>query len=212
MKVIAINGSPHRDGNTFRAIAVVTGRLNQYGIDTEVLHLGLAGGCTGCYTCAKTRDCKCCLPDDGVNLFIQKLKEADGVLIGAPVYYADVAGNLKGVLDRIATVCATNGNLLRHKVGAPLVVARRIGALPAFDTIMHFLAYAEMIIPCSNNWNTVFGRTPGEVERDLEGMQTLELLGENMAWLLRTISGETVPKPENQKKIFVNMIRKESLV
>lgn len=209
MKVVAINGSPKAEGNTARALQIVAEVLKENGVETEVFHLGMAAGCTGCYSCAKRRDGTCVLPDDGVNACIQAISKADGVLIGAPVYYSSIPGRLKGVLDRIVTVAGNNGGLLRHKVGAPVIVARRIGALPAFDTIMHYLAYSEMVVPCSNNWNTVFGRAPGEIELDPEGVQTLRILGENMAWVMHSLanSRDAVPAPALQKKRFLNMVR-----
>lgn len=209
MKVVAINGSPKEEGNTCRALRIVAETLNEHGIETEFFHLGMAAGCTGCYACAKRRDGTCVLPDDGVNACLRAIGEAEGLLVGAPVYYSGIPGRLKGVLDRISTVAGNNGGMLRHKVGAPVLVARRIGALPAFDAIMHHLTYSEMVIPSSNNWNTVFGRVPGEVELDPEGVQTLRVLGENMAWVLQSLGGNraSFPPPPAQKKVFLNMVR-----
>lgn len=209
MRVVAINGSPRPDGNTRRALEFVAEVLQTQDIVVDWADLGACAPCRGCYACAKARDGRCVLEDDGVNRCVALLREADGLLIGTPVYYAGMSSALKGALDRVFTLCANSGELLRHKVGAGVVVARRNGAVAAFDQVVHYLTYAEMVIPGSHAWNTVYGRAPGEVEQDPEGIQTLQSLGQNMAWLLHRLSpgAEALPPPGRVKKVYTSFVR-----
>ena len=182
MKVIGINGSPKKEGNTAFALNLVGDQLKDNGIDFEILEIGsqVIRGCTSCYACANNQNEKCAI-DDVVNEAIQKIKVADGLVLGTPVYYASVNGTVKSFLDRLFFVAGTNGGLFRHKVGASVVAVRRSGGLPAFHDLNNYLMFSEMIIPASNYWNVIHGAVPGEAVKDLEGVQIMEVLGKNMA-------------------------------
>lgn len=211
MKVVAINGSPKKEGNTYHAIRMVSTELEKEGIETEIIHVGnkLIQGCVACGQCAKNRNERCVLPGDEVNEGIRKMKGADGIILGTPVHYAAIGGTMKSFLDRAFYVSGSNGGLLRHKVGASVVAVRRSGGLPTFDQLNNYLHYAEMLVPSSNYWNVIHGRMPGEVVRDEEGLQIMRMLGKNMAWLMRLVEhGKgVVAEPEAESKTFMNFIR-----
>jgi multimeric flavodoxin WrbA len=211
MKVVAINGSPNKNGNTFHALGMVGDELISADIDFEIIHIGhkLIHGCTACGTCSKTRDEKCSIKTDDLNSWIQVIKAADGIILGSPVYYSGIPGTMKSFLDRLFYVSGSNGGLLRHKVGAAIVALRRTGGSSTLDGLNHYLTYSEMIIATSSYWNVVHGRTPGEVVQDDEGRQIMRVLGKNMAWLLKmkeATEGKIV-FPEIEKKVMTNFIR-----
>jgi multimeric flavodoxin WrbA len=211
MKVLAFNGSPKKEGNTWHAIRMVTAELEKEGIETEIIQVGNRpiSGCIACNQCAKNKNEQCVLPDDQVNQWLQQMKQADGILLGSPVHFSAMAGTMKSFLDRAFYVSSANGNLLRHKVGAALVAVRRSGGLPTFDQLNNYLNYSEMLIPTSNYWNVIHGARPGEVIGDEEGAQIMRVLGKNMAWLLKLVEngkGALTP-PERENKIFMNFIR-----
>ncbi len=211
MQVLAFNGSPKTNGNTYHALQMVTEQLAQEGIDTEIVQVGNKAirGCTACGKCRENKDEKCVLPGDEVNGWIQQMKAADGILLGSPVHYAGMGGTMKSFLDRAFYVCGANGGLLRHKVGASLVAVRRSGGLPAFNQLNNFLLYAEMMIPTSNYWNVIHGTAPGEVTQDPEGVQIMQVLGRNMAYLMKLVEhgkGVVVPPPP-QVKTYTPFIR-----
>jgi len=211
MKTVAFNGSPNKEGNTWHALQLVTAELASEGIETEIIHVGNKAirGCTACYRCVKNRDEKCVLPGDEVNDWIQKMKQADGILLGSPVHFSAIGGTMKSFLDRAFFVSGVNNSMFRHKVGAAVVAVRRSGGLPTFDQLNNFLNYAEILMPTSNYWNVIHGRVPGEVTQDLEGVQIMRVLGKNMAWLmkLREYGKEAVPPPERETKQLTNFIR-----
>jgi len=210
MKVIAVNGSPKADGNTYNSLQLVGDELQKEGIEFEIIHIGnkVIRGCIACGSCAKTLDERCIFTDE-VNDALQKLKAADGILLGSPVHYAGVAGTMKSFLDRLFYVAGANGNLFRHKVGATVVAVRRSGGVSTFDTLNHYINYAEMIMPGSNYWNVAHGRAPGEMLQDGEGVQVMRVLGKNMAWLLKALaaSKEQVPASPREEKVYTNFIR-----
>jgi multimeric flavodoxin WrbA len=210
MKVVAFNGSPNREGNTYQALKMVTDELELQGIETEIVHVGnkVIRGCTACGGCARNRNERCVLPGDEVNDFIQKMKEADGIILGSPVHYAAIAGTMKSFLDRAFYVTGVNDSMLRHKVGASVVAVRRSGGLPAFDQLNNFLMYSEMLIPTSNYWNVIHGRSAGEVTQDTEGVQIMQVLGRNMAWLMKLVENGkgTIAPPERESKTYLNFI------
>ena len=211
MKVLAFNGSPKKEGNTWHAIRMVTAELEKEGIETEIIQVGNRpiSGCIACNQCAKNKNEQCVLPDDQVNQWLQQMKQADGILLGSPVHFSAMAGTMKSFLDRAFYVSSANGNLLRHKVGAALVAVRRSGGLPTFDQLNNYLNYSEMLIPTPNYWNVIHGARPGEVIGDEEGAQIMRVLGKNMAWLLKLVEngkGALTP-PERENKIFMNFIR-----
>ncbi len=213
MKVVAFVGSPKAEGNTYQSMKMVGNVLEQSNIEVEYINVGSKriSGCIGCGGCFKKRDERCVFTDgdDIVNTSIQKIKEADGLLIGSPVYYAGVAGSMKCFLDRIFYVAGANGGLFRHKVGASVVAVRRSGGLPTFHELNNYLTYAEMLIPTSNYWNVVHGTMPGEVFKDTEGVQIMETLGANMVWLMNLVENGKgkVEEPKPVKKVFMNFIR-----
>jgi multimeric flavodoxin WrbA len=211
MKVIAINGSPHKEGNTWHALKIVGTELERNGIDFEILHIGnkAVRGCMACGACFKNRDEKCTIHTDSLNEWIQQLKTADGIILGSPVYYAGIAGTMKCFLDRAFYVAGSNGGLFRQKVGAAVVAVRRTGGSSTFDSLNHYLNYSETILATSNYWNISHGRVPGEVLQDAEGVQIMEVLGRNMAWLLhmREQTKAILTRPEPVRKIMTNFIR-----
>ncbi|NDL67183.1 flavodoxin family protein [Anaerotalea alkaliphila] len=211
MKVMAFNGSPNEHGNTRQALEIVGEELRKADIGFEVVHVGdkVLSGCTACHGCIGKRDGTCILGDDGVNGWIGKMREADGILFGSPVHFASMGGSMKAFLDRAFFVSVVNGNLFRHKVGAGLAVVRRTGGLPTVDLLQNYLNTSEMLIPTSCYWNVIHGKEPGEVMEDVEGVQTLRILGKNMAWLLQLVDNgkDSVRKPAAEEKVFQNFIR-----
>ncbi|MBU2699993.1 multimeric flavodoxin WrbA [Sporomusaceae bacterium BoRhaA] len=189
MKVVGINGSPHKEGNTARLIQTVFNELNRQGIDTEMISLSSQNisGCTACGACMKQKNRHCVITDDSFNVYLEKMIAADGIILGSPVYSADVTSQIKAFIDRASMVLAANKGLLKYKVGASVIAARRGGAISAFDTLNHFLHSKEMFLVGSTYWNMVYGNQIGEVEQDQEGMANMKNLGENMAWLLKKI-------------------------
>ncbi len=211
MKVIAINGSPKKDGNTYHALTMVGNELIANGIDFEIIHVGhkLIHGCTACGKCAVNKDEECSIKTDDINKWIKQLKTADGLILGSPVYYSGIAGTMKCFLDRVFYVSGSNGNLFRHKVGASVVALRRTGGSSTFDCLNHYLSITEMIIATASYWNVIHGRTVGEVTQDLEGSQTMRILGKNMAWLLKMkeATKDLVEEPAAEQKVATNFIR-----
>jgi len=211
MKVIAINGSPKKEGNTFQSLTMVGQELLANGIEFEVLHVGhkMIHGCLACGKCAVNRDEECSIKTDDLNKWIQEIKKADGILIGSPVYYSGIAGTMKCFLDRLFYVSGVNGNFFRHKVGAAVVALRRTGGSATFDSLNHYLNYSEMILATANYWNVIHGRAPGEVNEDLEGKQIMRVLGKNMAWLLKMkeASQHLVEEPKAEQKVAMHFIR-----
>jgi multimeric flavodoxin WrbA len=191
MKVVAFNGSARKDGNTAILIRKVFSELEAEGIETELVQM--AGkkirGCTACGKCYENKDKRCVVDNDILNECIEKMVEADGIILGSPTYFADVSTEMKALIDRVGFVARANSDMLQRKVGAAVVAVRRAGAIHVFDTINHFFLISQMIIPGSFYWNLGIGRKPGQVEQDSEGLETMELLGRNMAWLLKKING-----------------------
>lgn len=211
MKVIGFNGSARKNGNTAGSLSTVFAELEKAGIDTELIHVGKekVRGCIACYGCVKNQDEACTLKDDPVNEWIQKMKAADGILLGSPVYFSGVAGTMKSFLDRAFFVSSVNGGLFRHKVGAAVAAVRRSGGVPTVDTLNHYINYSEMVMPSSNYWNVAHGMNPGEMAQDGEGKQIMEILGRNMAWIMKVIEAgkEQLPAPEALPKTMTNFIR-----
>jgi len=189
MKVIAFNGSVRKDGNTAILLNLVLDELKAEGIETELY--SLAGkpiqGCIACYKCFEKKNKRCNVEKDIVNECIQKMIEADGILLGSPTYFADVSAGMKALIERCGMVGRANADLYKQKVGAAVVAVRRAGAIHVFNSLNFFFTINEMIIPGSTYWNVAYGRQPGEVNNDTEGIQTMKNLGKNMAWLLKKI-------------------------
>jgi multimeric flavodoxin WrbA len=191
IKVVALNGSARKGGNTAILLRCVLKELENEGIETELIELSGATihGCLACRECSKKKDRRCAQKGDMGNALIDKMVEADGILLGSPTYVADITPEIKALIDRACLVSKANGGLFRRKVGAAVVAVRRAGAMHAFDALNHFFLISEMIIPGSSYWNIGIGREIGDVERDEEGIQTMKTLGQNMAWLLKKING-----------------------
>ena len=190
IRVVAFNGSPRREGNTAILISHVLRELKDEGIETETIHLkGPLQGCIACNKCFESKDCRCALNRDQVNECIQKMVQVDGIIFGSPTYFADLTPELKALIDRAGYVAKANNDLFRHKVGAAVVAVRRAGAVHAFDSINHFFLISQMIIPGSSYWNIGMGREEGDVQKDPEGLRTMKVLGQNMAWLLKKLNG-----------------------
>ncbi|MDP8243064.1 MAG: flavodoxin family protein [Candidatus Hinthialibacter antarcticus] len=189
MKVIAINGSARKDGNTAILVNYVLRELESEGIDGEMIQLSgrAIRGCMACYQCFEKKDQRCSNKSDIVNECIEKIIEADGVILASPTYFSDVTAELKALIDRAGLVAIANGNLFKRKVSAAVIAVRRGGEIHAFDTINHFYLQSEMIVPGSIYWNMGFGLDQGEVESDEEGIRTMKTLGQNMAWLMKKI-------------------------
>ena len=189
MKVVAFNGSARKDGNTAILLKRVLKVLEAEGFETELLQL--AGqqirGCTACRTCFETKNQRCVIEGDNVNGYIQKMVEADGVILGSPTYFSMMSPEMKALIDRSGFVARATPDMLKHKVGAAVVAVRRAGGMPTFDAINHFFLINQMIIPGSSYWNIGIGNKKGDVEADEEGMKTMDDLGTNMAWLIKKI-------------------------
>ncbi|KJF41758.1 flavodoxin family protein [Draconibacterium sediminis] len=189
MKVVAFNGSPRRNGNTSLLIEETFKIFRAEGIETEVIQLGNkpVHGCTACGKCREIQDRKCHIKNDLLNHCIEKMIEADGIILGTPVYFADVSTEIKALIDVAGYVTRGNGHLLKRKVGAGVISVRRGGALPTFDTMNRFFLINQMIVPGSSYWNFAFGKNQGDVLQDEEGINTIRTLAENMSWLMKKV-------------------------
>jgi len=189
MKVIAFNGSARKDGNTSILLNMIFDELKAEGIETEIY--SLAGkqiqGCIACFKCFENKNKRCAVEKDIINECIQKMLEADGILLGSPTYFADVSASMKALIERCGMVSRANADMLKRKVGAGVVAVRRAGAMHVFNSLNSFFLINQMIIPGSSYWNLAIGRQPGEVSNDVEGVQTMKNLGKNMAWLLKRV-------------------------
>ncbi len=184
MKVVAFNGSPRKDGNTTILINHVFHELEKEGIKTELVQLSgkKIHGCIACYKCFEKKDQRCAVKDDIANECIKKMIKAEGIILGSPVYFADMTPEMKALIDRAGLVSMANGGLYRNKVGAVVVAVRRAGALHTLDGMNHFFLAGQMIIVgCVIG----VGRDKGDVKKDEEGIQAVKALGQRMAWLLK---------------------------
>lgn len=189
MKVLGINGSPRKGGNTELLIREVFKTLEKEGIKTELFQLGgkKVSGCIACMKCRKKEDSRCHQENVVINNCIEKMLEADAIIIGSPVYYADVSADIKALLEVAGYAISGGKKSLKHKIGAVVIAVRRGGAIHAFDTINHFFLVSEMIVPGSSYWNMGIGREKGDVLNDKEGLKTMKVLGENMGWLMKKL-------------------------
>jgi multimeric flavodoxin WrbA len=189
MKVIAFNGSARKNGNTAILINIVFKELEKEGIECEIFQI--AGkkihGCFACYKCFENQNKQCSIENDIANDCIEKMVEADGIILASPTYFSNVSTEMKALIDRAGLVAIANNYMFKRKVGASIVAVRRAGALHAFNSMNHFFFISQMIVPGSNYWNLGIGRQIGDVEKDSEGIGTMKILGRNMAWLLKKI-------------------------
>ena len=205
MKALLINGSPHANGCTFTAVSIVAEELQKNGIETEIVHIGNKD-IRGCIACGKCYELGHCVFNDMVNEVASKLEQADGLVVGSPVYYAGPNGTLTTLLDRLFYSAHYD---VRMKVGAAVVSARRGGTTAAFDRLNKYFTISEMPIVSSRYWNMVHGHTPEDVMKDEEGCQVMRVLGRNMAFLIRAIAAERERNglPEKIKASYTNFIR-----
>ena len=206
MKVLLVNGSPHKNGSTYVALREVETALNNEGIETSIVWLGTdaISGCLACGYCSRNGKC---VKNDIVNEFAQRAKNADGFVFGTPVHYAGASGAIVSFLDRLFYSASSS---LKHKPAAIITAARRGGTTAAYDQLIKYPAIAEMPIISSNYWNMVHGAVASDVPEDKEGMQTMRVLGKNMAYFIKCIeagkkAGINLPEPE--KKEITNFIR-----
>ncbi len=189
LKVVALNGSARKDGNTAILLRYVLKELEKEGIETELIEMSGANihGCLACRECSMKKDGRCAQTGDMGNVYIEKMQQADGILLGSPTYVTDISAEMKALIDRAGLVGKSNGGMFRRKVGAAVVAVRRAGAIHAFDTLNHFFLISEMIVPGSSYWNIGIGLEKGDVEKDEEGVRTMKTLGQNMAWLMKKL-------------------------
>jgi multimeric flavodoxin WrbA len=191
MKVIAFNGSARKGGNTSILINLVFDELQKEGIETELFQF--AGkkirGCVACMKCFENKDQRCANNKDVLNECLEKMLEADGIILGSPTYFSNVSTEIKALIDRAGLVAIANGHMFKRKVGAAVVAVRRAGSVSVFDAINYFFFINQFIVPGSIYWNMGIGYEKGDVEKDEEGIQTMKVLGENMAWLLKKLHG-----------------------
>lgn len=206
MKVVLINGSPHANGTTARALKEVALSLNKNDIQTEIITVGDKDvvGCNVCCYCAQHGKC---VKNDIANEIIEKIENADGVIIGSPVYFASLNGSLKSLLDRVFFAKKS----FAHKPAAAVAVARRAGTTATIDIINKYFTINNMPVISSCYWNMVFGSNGEQAEQDLEGMQTMRTLGENMAWIIKCIKAGKdagINEPVLEQKVKTNFIKK----
>jgi multimeric flavodoxin WrbA len=192
MKVLGINCSPRKGGNTELLILEVFKALEKEGIKTEFFQLGGkdVNGCIACMKCRKKKDGFCHQKNEVINKCIGRIMKADGIIIGSPVYHADITADAKALIEVASYALGGAGKPLKHIPGAAVIAVRRGGAIHAFDSINHFFLINEMIVPGSSYWNIGIGREKGEVLKDEEGIRTMKVLGENMAWLLKKLNSK----------------------
>ena len=190
MKVVAFNGSPHKDGNTKYLLTKVLEPIQAAGIETEIVQIGgqPIRGCIACYKCRENQDRQCIIKSDIVNECIGKILEADAIILGSPTYFADMTSEMKALIDRAGFVAAVNGRLFARKIGAGVVVHRRGGATNVLDSINHMFLMSRMIVPGSTYWNFGVGMKEGEVQQDEEALDNMKDLGETIAWLVQTLN------------------------
>lgn len=187
MKAVAINGSPRKGGNTEFLLRQALEPIAAAGHQTDYMQVGgtRIRGCTACGACSRMKNKRCVMEDDIFNLAFAKMAEADAILIGSPSYFADMTAETKALVDRAGYVALANGGLLRRKIGAAVVAARRGGAVHVMDSINHLFLMNEMVVPGSTYWNFGIGAAPGDVRKDEEGLANMKNLGEQIAWLFQ---------------------------
>ncbi|MBR3133207.1 MAG: flavodoxin family protein [Clostridia bacterium] len=211
MKVLLVNGSPHKEGCTYTALTEVEKSLNNEGIETEVFWIGNKpiGGCIACLSCKKNKRCAF---EDSVNEFVEKMKDADGFIFGSPVHYAGASGNMTSFMDRVFYSAASSGysDYFKYKPAATVISARRAGTTATYDQLNKYFGICQMPIISSRYWNMVHGSNPDDVRKDEEGMQIMRILGKNMAYYLKCIDAgkeKGLMPPKQEDTVFTNFIR-----
>ncbi len=204
MKVLLINGSPHKNGCTYTALSEVAKALNNNDIESEIFHIGMKAmqGCIACGKCYKTG--KCAFNDEVYNNLFEKIKEADGIVVGSPVYYAGPNGSLCALLDRLFYSASY---LLTNKPAAAVASCRRGGASATFDRLNKYFTINQMPVVSSQYWNSIHGNTAEEAKQDLEGLQIMRTLGNNMAWMIKTMKNSKEELPQREERVATNFIR-----
>lgn len=204
MKVLLINGSPHPDGCTAAALKELSGALNRHGIETETAHIG-AKPIRGCIACGRCKNGRCVFDDDITNRMLEKMERCDGLVIGSPVYYASANGSLTAMLDRMFFA----GNCFQYKAGCVVCSARRAGTTATYDQLNKYLGISGMVQVPSCYWNMVHGMTKEDVQKDLEGLRIMRVLGANMAWLMKALEAgrAAAPYPQPEPPAQTNFIR-----
>jgi len=205
MKVLMINGSPNKNGCTFTALSEAAKTLNENGVETEIVHVG-GNDIRGCIACRKCRENGKCVFEDPVNKTALLFAECDGLVIGSPVYYSSPNGTLLSFLDRLFYSAPFDKSM---KVGAVVVSARRTGCSSTFDVLNKYFSISGMPVAPSQYWNEVHGHSPDDVKKDEEGLQTMRVLGRNMAFLIKSIAlgKERYGLPEKEPRVFTNFVR-----
>lgn len=211
MKVLLVNGSPHKNGCTYTALSEIVKTLEEEGVGAEIYHIGNkpVSGCMACGACAKIGHC---VIDDKVNEFVEKAKDFDGFIFGSPVHYASASGAVTSFLDRafFSAFMAGRGDIFKHKPGAAVASARRSGTTATLDQLNKYFTISEMPVISGRYWNMVHGHTPDEVRQDLEGMQNMRILARNFAWYLKCLEAGKkagIPLPKQEEIVFTNFIR-----
>jgi len=191
MQALAICGSPRKDGNTEILLRTCLDRLKAHGIAGELVLLGAKNvkPCQACNACFKNKNRACVMKDDDFQAIFEKMAAADIIVVGSPVYFGSATPQIMALLDRAGYVSRANGNLFSRKLGGPIVVARRAGQNFTFAQLLFWFMISDMVVPGSSYWNIAFGRAPGEVNNDAEGLQTVERFAENLAWLADKLCG-----------------------
>lgn len=212
MRVLLFNGSPHRQGCTFRALSEIAKTLKEEGIDSEIYQIGTStvSPCRACYACKNVG--QCVIKDDDVNNFVEYAKDFDGFIIGSPVHYASACGGITAFLDRafFSASASGRGNYFRHKPGAAVVSARRAGTTATLDQLNKYFTITQMPVISGRYWNMVHGATPEDVEKDLEGLQNMRILARNFAWHLKCREAAEkagIELPKEEEVVKTNFIR-----
>ena len=208
MKVVAINGSPRKGGNCAQMLEVLGKVLEQEGIEFEVCQPGAkVHPCMACYHCLDNNTLRCVQNDDGVNEIIEKCIAADGIVLASPVYHGGIAGSMKCIMDRIMLAACCGENQFHHKVGAALCTLRRSGGMETYQQLLGLMGAMEMVLVTSDYWNAVHGADIGECKQDIEGVEVIEKLGRNIAWMLKVIDKAGIEPPETHHRTMFNYIR-----
>ena len=209
MKVLLVNGSPHKDGCTNRALEEIKNTLQEEGISSDIFWIGVKP-ISGCIACKKCANLGKCYIDDKVNLFVELAKDYDGFIFGSPVHYAAISGQMKSFMDRVFySASCTKKDYFRYKPVSSIISARRAGTVCAYDEMNKYFGITEMPIISSRYWNMVHGLVKEDVEKDLEGLQTMRVLARNMAYFLKCIElgKQKIALPKKEKTEFTNFIR-----